>query len=204
MLFTQPFTRWQASLLVICWLFFVVLVMPLLQQSLFNHLFIAIPSTIFLGYVMGCTFFVEPLRLAKFNQTGIPMLVLASLVFIFWMIPRFLDSSIELPRFYFAKIFSLTFLCGLPLAWSLKKTSYITLNFFRIEFIATLFRMAWLFMTAKQRLCINYLYSEQALVANTFLILAILFSLWPALGVVFGKPKKTTESKTALESHYAK
>jgi hypothetical protein len=64
-----------------------------------------------------------------------------------------------------------------------------------------LFRMTWLFMTAKERLCINYLYSEQALVGETFLILAILFSLWPATRVFFGQHKKSTQTLTQEYNH---
>jgi hypothetical protein len=168
-----------------------------------THLFVAIPGLIFFGYFMGRTFLLEPRIISKWNKTGIPMMLLASLLFIFWMIPRFLDTSIQQQSFYLLKIFSLTFLCGLPLAWSMKKVSYITFNFFRIEFIATLFRMTWLFMTAKERLCINYLYSEQALVGETFLILAILFSLWPATRVFFGHHKESTQTLTQ-ESNHAK
>ncbi|PAJ73458.1 hypothetical protein CJF42_15865 [Pseudoalteromonas sp. NBT06-2] len=199
----QLSSKWQIGLLLSAWLIFATLLIPILQQSLIVHLFIAIPGLMFLGYLMGRTILPEPSTIAKWNQTGIPMLLMASLLFIFWMIPRFLDSSIQQQSFYLLKIFSLTFLCGLPLAWSLKKVSYITLNFFRIEFIATLFRMTWLFMTAKERLCINYLYSEQVLVGKTFLILAILFSLWPAIRVVFGQHKESTQ-KLKQEYNHAK
>lgn len=198
---TQLSTKWQIGLLLASWLVFATLLIPILQQSLVAHLFIAIPGLIFFGYLMGRTILVEPSLFAKWNQSGIPMMIMASLLFIFWMIPRFLDSSIQQQSFYLFKIFSLTFLCGLPLAWSLKKISYITLNFFRIEFIATLFRMTWLFMTAKERLCINYLYSEQALVGNTFLILAITFSLWPASRVVFGQYKESTRELKREHNH---
>lgn len=196
-------SKWQVGLLLTGWLIFAALLIPLLQQSLIAHLFVAIPGLILFGYLMGQTILPEPSAISKWNQTGIPMMLLASLLFVFWMIPRFLDTSIQQPNLYLLKIFSLTFLCGLPLAWSLKKTSYITFNFFRIEFIATLFRMTWLFMTAKERLCINYLYSEQALVGKAFLILAILFSLWPALRVFFGKHKEPIQ-KLKQEYHHAK
>ncbi len=199
----QLSSKWQVSLLLTSWLIFATFLLPLLQQSLLAHLFVAIPGLIFFGYVMGRTILPEPCIIAKWNQTGIPMMLLASLLFIFWMIPRFVDTSIQQQSLYLLKIFSLTFLCGLPLAWSLKKVSYITFNFFRIEFIATLFRMTWLFMTAKERLCINYLYSEQALVGKTFLILAILFSVWPATRVVFGQHKESTQ-KLKQEYNHAK
>lgn len=185
-LFQTPKT-WNTSVLLIGWLVFTTLLLPLLQQSLIAHLFIAIPGLVLFGYLIGRIVLPEPNAVAKWNQTGIPLMLLASLFFLFWMIPRFLDASIQQLDFYLLKVFSLTFLCGLPLAWALNKTSYITLNFFRIEFIATLFRMAWLFITAKERLCINYLYSEQAQVGKIFLVLAILFSLWPALRVIFGQ-----------------
>jgi hypothetical protein len=203
MLLPQLSSKWQVGLLLTSWLIFATLLLPLLQQSLLAHLFVAIPGLIFFGYVMGRTILPEPCIIAKWNQTGIPMMLLASLLFIFWMIPRFVDTSIQQQSLYLLKIFSLTFLCGLPLAWSLKKVSYITFNFFRIEFIATLFRMTWLFMTAKERLCINYLYSEQALVGKTFLILAILFSVWPATRVVFGQHKESTQ-KLKQEYNHAK
>jgi hypothetical protein len=189
------------ALLLLGWLIFATLLIPHLQKSLVAHLFIAIPGLIFFGYIIGRTILPEPPSIAQWNQTGIPLLLLASLLFIFWMIPRFLDTSIQQQSFYLLKIFSLTFLCGLPLAWSLKKASYITFNFFRIEFIATLFRMTWLFMTAKERLCLNYLYSEQELVGKAFLILAILFSLWPACRVVFGQHKESTQTLKQEYNH---
>jgi hypothetical protein len=195
--------KWRIALLLSAWLIYATLLIPLLQQSLVAHLFVAIPGLIFFGYLIGRIVLPEPSAIAKWNRTGIPLLLLASLLFIFWMIPRFLDTSIQQQSFYLLKIFSLTFLCGLPLAWSLKKASYITFNFFRIEFIATLFRMTWLFMTAQDRLCINYLYSEQALVGKAFLVLAISFSLWPASRVIFGQHKEPL-NKSKQECSYAK
>lgn len=199
----QLLNKWQSSVLLSSWLIYATLLIPHLQQGLITHLFVAIPGLIVFGYIIGKTVLPEPSFIAKWNRTGVPLLLLASLLFLFWMIPRFLDASIQQQNFYLLKIFSLTFLCGLPLAWSLKKASYITFNFFRIEFIATLFRMTWLFMTAQERLCINYLYSEQALVGKVFLMLAILCSLWPALNVIFGQYNEPSH-KLKQEYNHAK
>lgn len=181
----------------------IVLLTPLLEKSLIVHLFILIPVLIFLGFLLGRYCILEPRFMAKWNQTGVPLLVLASLTFVFWMIPRFLDASLQDNGYYLFKIISLPLLCGLPLAWSYNKASYITFNFFRIEFIATLFRMAWLFITAKERLCLNYLYSEQAMVGKLFLFIAIAFSLWPAFRVIFGH-HNVAYSKLTQEIQHAK
>lgn len=180
-------SHYYSKVLLTLWLFYITLLVPLMHSSLTLHLFIAIPLLMVFGYIIGKTIFKEPKCIAKWNRSGIPAMLLANVTFIFWMIPRFLDESIQQTDFYLYKVLTLTFFCGLPLAWSFKKASYITINFFRIEFIATLFRMAWLFITAKNRLCVNYLYSEQATVGNLFLLLAILFSLWPAIKVIFGQ-----------------
>jgi hypothetical protein len=195
--------KWQIGGLLTAWLIYATVVIPFLQQSLIAHVFIVIPGLVMFGYLIGTMILPEPNVIEKWNRTGIPLILLASLLFIFWMIPRFLDSSIQEPNFYLWKIFSLTFLCGLPLSWSLQKASYITFNFFRLEFIATLFRMSWLFITAKDRLCINYLYTEQASVGKLFLILAILFSLWPATRVIFAQYKVPAQ-KLKQGYHHAK
>lgn len=190
MTYRRLFSKFDPLLLFVGWLIFVGLVFPLMHGSLIQHLFVAIPAVMSFGFAIGKYLLKEPPLLAKWNRSGIPGILLANLTFIFWMIPRFLDESIQHADIYVYKIISLTFFCGLPLAWSLNKASYITFNFFRIEFIATLFRMAWLFMTAKDRLCVNYLFSEQALVGELFFLLAIIYSLWPAVKVVFGQHKE--------------
>ncbi len=120
-------------------------------------------------------------QLDLWNSGGIAGIVLASFTLGFWMIPLWIDSAIEDPWIGMLRYFSLVGLAGVPLAWSWPLLGTVGKAFVKIEFLAMLLRIGWLYLIFPTRLCNNFFLADQRVLGGGFILLAALLALFWAL-----------------------
>jgi hypothetical protein len=98
---------------------------------------------------------------AAWDYRGFTGLLLASIAATFWFVPRLLDASVAHSAVDAAKYLSIPLLIGLPLSLSWPRAGFVVRGVFLLEFIATLFRMGWLYLSWPDRLCNSYLLDDQ-------------------------------------------
>ena len=182
-----------AAVAALCWLALVLTPLrSLLESTLPGHVLVQLPLLIVLGYWLGrtCSEWIEPWQ-RSWNGGGIAGVLSASFTIAFWMLPRWLDASISEPGIAVAKYLSLPLLAGLPLALSWPRLHQIARAVVKIELIAMLARLGWLYLISPDRLCNNYLLAGQIMLGQAFLLLAVVLSLFWLAPVFFGRYSRT-------------
>ena len=100
-------------------------------------------------------------RVDRWNHGGIAGLALVTVVSTFWMLPRSLDVATSHPLMAATKYLSVPLLIGLPLAVSWPRTGFVIRGVVLVEFVATFFRLGWLYLISPIRLCNNYALNDQ-------------------------------------------
>ena len=158
-----------------------------LESHLASHVLVEIPLLVTVGFVLGRG--IEP-RLRKalgpLNGGGIPGILMVTFALAFWMIPRWLDASLQAPEVAAAKYISLVALAGMPLAWSWDRLHPIARGLVKIEFLAMCFRLGWLYLISPDRLCNSYLIEDQVLLGRGLLVVGIALSITWLYPVFFG------------------
>lgn len=158
-----------------------------LESRLASHVLVEIPLLVTVGFVLGRR--IEPqLRnaLEPLNGGGIPGILLVTFSLAFWMIPRWLDASLQAPEVAAAKYLSLVVLAGMPLAWSWDRLHPIARGLVKIEFLAMCFRLGWLYLISPDRLCNSYLIDDQVVLGRGLLVVGIALSITWLYPVFFG------------------
>ena len=148
---------------------------------------VEIPLLVTVGFVLGRR--IEPqLRkgLGLLNGGGIPGILLVTFALAFWMIPRWLDASLQAPEVAAAKYISLVAVAGMPLAWSWDRLHPIARGLAKIELLAMCFRLGWLYLISPDRLCNSYLIDDQVLLGQGLLVVGIALSITWLYPVFFG------------------
>lgn len=170
-------------------LIFAIILSPigsLIETSLVSHLVIEYPLLILSGGLIAQGFKPALKTLFKgINQGGFFGLLFASLIIVFWMIPRWLDASLANSSIAYAKYLSL-FCAGLLLSISWPLAHTITRAIIKIEFLVMLFRLGWLYLISPQRLCNNYLLGEQVLLGQIFISIAFSLIIYWLIPIFFG------------------
>ena len=159
-----------------------------MASTMLGHVLVQIPIVVLVGLVFGRC--VEPrIRpvLKAANGGGIPGILLVSFTIAFWMIPRWLDGSITSDTIAAAKYLSLVLLAGMPLAWSWSRLHPVARGVVKIEFLAMLFRLGWLYLISPDRFCNNYLLSDQVWLGRGMIVVAIALSITWVIPVFFGE-----------------
>ncbi len=153
-----------------------------LESSLLTHVLVEIPLLIFTGITAGRL--ITPHMSRVLNSISIPCVLLAGFTLVFWMIPRWLDASVNDEFVALMKYISVPLLIGIPLGLCWRNLHFIARGVVKIEFLAMLFRLGWIYLVAPDRLCNNYLLSEQQQLGNLLIILGLILGMiW--LGQVF-------------------
>lgn len=171
---------------------FVVLVVPpirqVLEASMTAQMLIQIPLLVVIGWMLSEAI---PSRLrvtlAEWNLGGITGGLIATVGMAYWMLPRALDASVMEPLVSIAKYLSIPLLVGLPLALSWPRMSFVVRGVILMEFIATLFRLGWLYLESPVRLCSNYLLNDQQRVGQAMLVVGGVLSAWSAWKLLWGR-----------------
>lgn len=169
-------------------------------STMAGHVLVQIPMLIAAGFVLGRLF--EPRirrALAVLNAGGIAGILLASFTIAFWMIPRWLDGSLTSDWIAGAKYLSLVLLAGMPLAWSWSRLHPVARGVVKIEFLAMLFRLGWLYLISPDRFCNNYLLTDQVWLGRGMIVVAISLSITWLIPVFFGE--FSTEPERAHKAH---
>lgn len=145
-----------------------------LQASMTLQMLVQIPLLAAVGYLLrdavpaGASAVI-----GRWNHLGISGLVLASLAGACWMLPRSLDAAVTEPWVEAAKFISVPLLIGLPFGLSWPRMNFIVRGVFLTEFIASFFRLGWLYMVSPVRLCNNYLLGDQQRLGSYMLSIGV-------------------------------
>jgi len=157
-----------------------------LEASMTMQMLVQIPLLVGVGALLRWALPARALAVtAGWDYHGITGLTLASLAAAFWLLPRMLDAAVTEPAMAWAKYLSVPLLMGLPFAVSWPRMSFIVRGVFLLEFIATFFRMGWLYLVWPDRLCNSYLLDDQqrlgqymVLIGASLCILVVCKLLW--------------------------
>lgn len=155
-----------------------------LESIMIVHMHMQMPLLVISGFFMG-SFFLErfPVFFAKWNENGVPGILLFMVIIGYWMLPRAMDEALTLPVVELFKFISLPFLAGVPLRDSWRKLTgkgrNIVIGFFTALFIA----MGWLYIMAPDNLCNSYLVIDQVILGWGYIATAVAFIVY--LGYTF-------------------
>jgi hypothetical protein len=159
-------------------LFFISLILPpvanLMESVMIIHMHMQMPMLVIAGFFMARFFQVQfPGFFDKWNQNGVPGIILFIIILVYWMLPRTMDEALTVQSVEIFKFISLPFLAGVPLRDSWKKLGSKAKNmiilFFTIIFIA----LGWLYIDSQAPLCNNYLVIDQIILGWGFILTAV-------------------------------
>lgn len=158
-------------------LLLIVLALPpvanLLESIMVIHMHMQMPFLVISGFLMADYFQKHfPDFFKKWNDNGIPGMMLFVIIMVYWMIPRTMDEALTIQSVEVFKFISLPILAGIPLRDSWKKISSTAKNAVIISFSIIFLGMGWLYIKWPNPLCNNYLLIEQITLGWGFLTMA--------------------------------
>ena len=159
-------------------LLFLFLIFPpvaqVMESIMVIHMHMQMPLLVISGLFMADFFQKKyPSLFAKWNENGIPGLLLFSIIMANWLLPRMMDDALTSWTLQAFKYVGLPLLAGVPLkdSWPKlsKKVKNIVLTCFAIVFVL----MGMLYILSQVQLCNNYLLSEQITLGWGFITMAI-------------------------------
>jgi len=167
-----------------------------LESSMTAQTLLQIPLLVVAGLLLPRSLPRRALAIvAAWNHRGISTLVLASATSAFWMLPRMLDAAVNDPLVAIAKFLSVPLLIGLPFALGWPRMGFIVRGVFLVEFIATFFRLGWLYLIWPERLCNNYLLDDQQRLGQYMLLIGAALLLGVAGKLLWGRFDSLTEPR---------
>ena len=157
---------------------FIFLIIPpvasLMESVMIIHMHMQMPLLIIAGFLIGRFFQLQfPRFFEKWNQNGMPGILLFTIIWVYWMIPRTMDDALTIQTVEIFKFVSLPFLAGVPLRDSWKKLDSKWKNVIFISFTIMFIGMGWLYIFAPVQLCNNYLLIQQITLGWGFMTMAI-------------------------------
>ncbi len=184
-----PTRLWPIPAAALLWL--VLLTPPVrhaLEASMTAQMLVQIPLLMLVGWLLRRA---VPQRLRAaidgWNSYGITGLLLALITATYWMLPRALDAASSNPLAATAKFLSVPLLIGLPWALSWPHMNFIVKGVFLVEFIATFFRLGWLYVTSPDRVCNNYLLGDQQRLGQGMLVIGCVLVGWIAYKLLWSR-----------------
>jgi hypothetical protein len=159
-------------------LLLIILALPpvanFLESIMILHMHMQMPLLVIAGFFMASFFQIRfPSFFEKWNQTGVPGILLFSIIMVYWMMPRTMDDALTVWYVEFFKFFSIPFLAGIALSDSWKKLGSIGKNTLITSFTLIFIGMGWLYIGSPVQLCNNYLVIDQITLGWGFLLTAI-------------------------------
>ncbi len=137
------------------------------------HMLLQFPLILTAGWLLAKGFPAQTkARLQQWNHAGISGLLMASLVLMFWMLPRALDMVLTDRTLEFWKFLTLL-LAGAALELSWQTAGLIVRGFFLGNVLPMMMVVGWLYVEAPVRICNAYLTSDQLRAGSGLLALAI-------------------------------
>lgn len=169
---------------------FIILALPpmqqFLEQSMVTHMLVQIPALTIIGWVFGTTL-PENWRhkLSPWNRWGITGMAFVIVIMTYWMLPRALDVAVSEWYGELAKFITIP-LMGIALGISWPQLNPIAQGVLKLEFWATFMRLGWLYLDLPDRLCANYLLSDQRVLGQLLLLIGSAWAIAWMLRVMFG------------------
>jgi hypothetical protein len=160
-----------------------------LETRLTTHVLIELLGLAVAGYLIGIG--LRPVlarRLRRWNRFGLSGLAMAISCGAVWMLPRWLDASLDSVAVETAKFTSLPLLLGVPLALSWPELGTIGRGFIKTNFLSMLLFFGWLYIASPVRLCNSYLIDDQTLLGVSFIVIAGVLSLLWSVPLFIGNP----------------
>ncbi|MCC6640221.1 MAG: hypothetical protein IT386_03540 [Deltaproteobacteria bacterium] len=178
----------RASLpLIACALLALPPLRPLLDATMTLQMLVQIPLLTTLGWrLAGAVPRGAGDAMGRWNADGISGLVLASMAALPWMLPRALDAAVDDSWVAAAKFVSVPLLIGLPLGISWPRMGFVVRGVFFMEFVATCFRLGWIYLASPGRLCSNYLLGDQQQLGRLLLLIGASVTLLLSARLLFG------------------
>ncbi|MFC3040651.1 hypothetical protein ACFOGI_10370 [Virgibacillus xinjiangensis] len=149
-------------------------VVTLAESIMAIHMHMQMPLFVIAGMLMAPFFQKKfPGLFSKWNQDGVPGILLFMIIMLYWLLPRTMDEALTIPAVEIFKFISLPFLAGVPLRDSWSKLTGMWKNGVYITSAAACGIMAWLYIASPTQLCNSYLIVEQKTLGWAFLFLAI-------------------------------
>ncbi|WP_449538697.1 hypothetical protein [Ferdinandcohnia sp. Marseille-Q9671] len=146
----------------------------LLESIMIVHMHMQMPSIVFAGFLMAKLLQEKfPRFFEKWNQDGIPGILLFIVIMVYWTIPKTMDETLTITSMEVFKFLSLALLAGVPLRDSWKKLSKRAKNFVFIFFTVKYLGMGVLYINTNMQLCNNYLVIDQITLGWGFITTAI-------------------------------
>jgi len=149
----------------------------MMESDMAYHMLLQFPLILLAGWLLAKTLPGQiKTGLQAWNYAGVTGLLAASMILMFWMIPRALDLVLVNPVLEFLKFLSLA-LAGMALAWSWPVAGMIVRGFFLGNVLPMMMVVGWLYIEAPVRLCNAYLSNDQLRTGSGLLALSIAASL---------------------------
>ena len=126
-------------------------------------------------------------RVERWSHRGFTGLVLVTVTAAFWMLPRSLDAATSQPLIVAAKYLSVPLLIGLPFGVSWPRMGFVIRGVFLVEFVASFFRLGWLYLISPIRLCNNYALNDQQRLGGSMLAIGGGLLVWLAWKLLWGR-----------------
>jgi hypothetical protein len=164
-------------------LLFVFLVIPpvahYMESVMIIHMHMQMPLLVIAGCLMGRAVQIKfPSFLAKWNENGVPGILLFTIVTALWMVPRMMDEALASQGTEWFKFLSLALLAGVPLRISWGLLSPAWKNSIFILFTGLFALMGWLYIKVPIQLCNNYLLIEQITLGWAFVTMAVCLAIY--------------------------
>lgn len=185
--------RWWFAVWIVWALLWATPVASMLRASMAGQMLVQMPALTLLGVLMGRALWVRSPAVRKVaTQLRWAALILATATLGIWMIPRLLDLAVQSAWVECIKAVSLTVFGGVPLSWAWRAFGPVMRGLIHVEAVATVFRLAWLYLDSPVRLCTQYRYDDQQLVGGALAAIGVLYLLWLIyLGVTGGRCTQT-------------
>ncbi|SET13974.1 hypothetical protein SAMN05216389_10611 [Oceanobacillus limi] len=146
----------------------------LLESIMIIHMHMQMPLLVIAGLLMAPFFQAKfPSFFNKWNENGIPGIMLFIIIMSYWSIPRAMDDALAISVVEYFKFVSLPFLVGVPLRDSWKKLSDFGKNLTFIIFLIQFTVMGIIYIASPDQLCNNYIRAEQVTLGWGFITMAI-------------------------------
>jgi hypothetical protein len=171
-------SRYSEGLPGVC-LAVVAVARPWLEATMAGHMAIEIPVVFIIGWAAAWRSGPRLAEaLAPWNAYGIPVLLYAVLVGLFWMMPVALDKAVLVPVCGFLKILSIL-VAGFLMGACWLRVSLILQSFIVLNAVSMLLTGGLLYQQAESQLCSVYISGQQSAAGEGLLVWAMaLLALW--------------------------
>ena len=161
---------------------FIILTLPpmqrFLEQSMVTHMLVQLPALTVIGWIFGRTLPESwSNKIAPWNRWGITGMALAIVIMTYWMLPRALDAAVSEWYVELGKFITVPAM-GIALGVSWPQLNPIAQGVLKLEF--------WLYLDLPDRLCANYLLSDQRVLGQLLLLIGSAWAIAWTLRVMFG------------------